>query len=381
MPKPYFHRLILSRTIQEKKLRIPDDFIKKYGNDFSTAVRLVVPSSHIWVIGLTKAENKVWLHENWQQFVERYFIRVGYFLVFRYEGNALFNVHIFNLSASEINYQSNTLSGKRSVLFEEMEDDDFVERLGSLPLDNKSYNAPVLQKLFNESKLNYVNWAGGGEANPHISKGANFSQVANQCTKEVGVQFSNVDMKNAVSETKYYGPGGEIQKTKKSGRKKRKLDPNEQRSSAQDEDETEMPLRFYESASARKRTVTAGERERAINAAKAFEPANPFCRVVLRPSYLYRGCIMYLPSCFAEKHLGGVSGFIKLQFAGGKQWPVRCLYKGGRAKLSQGWYEFCLENNLGEGDVCVFELLKSRDIVLKVTAFRVLETAGFINRP
>lgn len=67
---------------------------------------------------------------------------------------------------------------------------------------------------------------------------------------------------------------------------------DEQQASDQHEDEVEMRFRFYESASARKRTVTAEERERAINAAKAFEPVNPFCRVVLRPSYLYRGCIM-----------------------------------------------------------------------------------------
>lgn len=58
------------------------------------------------------------------------------------------------------------------------------------------------------------------------------------------------------------------------------------------DEEAEARYRFYESASARKRTVTAEERERALNAAKMFEPANPFCRVVLRPSYLYRGCIM-----------------------------------------------------------------------------------------
>lgn len=62
--------------------------------------------------------------------------------------------------------------------------------------------------------------------------------------------------------------------------------------SGENEEEAEMRYRFYESASARKRTVTAEERERAINASKAFEPTNPFCRVVLRPSYLYRGCIM-----------------------------------------------------------------------------------------
>lgn len=91
--------------------------------------------------------------------------------------------------------------------------------------------------------------------------------------------------------------------------------------------------------------------------------------------------MQYLPSCFAEKNLNGVSGFIKLQSADGRQWSVRCLYRGGRAKLSQGWYEFTMDNNLGEGDVCVFELLKMKDIVLKVTVFRVLEDAGFANQP
>lgn len=90
--------------------------------------------------------------------------------------------------------------------------------------------------------------------------------------------------------------------------------------------------------------------------------------------------VQYLPSCFAEKNLNGVSGFIKLQLSDGKQWPVRCLYRGGRAKFSQGWYEFTLENNLGEGDVCVFEVLRSREFVLKVTLFRVMEGAGFMNR-
>ena len=101
--------------------------------------------------------------------------------------------------------------------------------------------------------------------------------------------------------------------------------------------------------------------------------------------YLYNGvskegfyylffCVFkqYLPSGFAEKYLSGISGFIKVQL-GEKQWPVRCLYKAGRAKFSQGWYEFTVENNLGEGDVCAFELLRTRDFVLKVTAFRVNE--------
>ncbi|CAG7896746.1 unnamed protein product [Brassica rapa] len=157
---------------------------------------------------------------------------------------------------------------------------------------------------------------------------------------------------------------------KKRGRKKKNPNPEEVNSSTPRGDDSENRSKFYESASARMRTVTAEERERAITAAKAYEPTNPFFRVVLRPSYLYRGCIMYLPSGFAEKYFSGISGFIKIQL-GEKQWPVRCLYKAGRAKFSQGWYEFTLENNIGEGDVCVFELLSTRDFVLKVTAFRV----------
>ena len=90
---------------------------------------------------------------------------------------------------------------------------------------------------------------------------------------------------------------------------------------------------------------------------------------------------MYSPSCFAEKYLNGVSGFIKLQHPDGRQWPVRCLYRTGRAKLSQGWFEFAIDNNLGEGDVCVFELLRMKEVVLQVTIFRVTDEAEFLSPP
>ncbi|TYJ47661.1 hypothetical protein E1A91_A01G006100v1 [Gossypium mustelinum] len=214
----------------------------------------------------------------------------------------------------------------------------------------------AMQHLFGGSKLNRcVNWS--GEVNLNAAKSAN----------------------NQPIRVKLRTSGSETPPPKTPGRKKQKFDPNDQDLSVGHEDDSEMRYRFYESASARKRTVTAEERERAMNAAKAFEPSNPFCRVVLRPSYLYRGCIMYLPSCFAE-HLSGVSGFIKLQLPDGKQWSVRCLYRGGKAKFSQGWYEFTVENNLGEGDVCVFELLRSREFVLKVTVFRVMDGAGLMHR-
>ncbi|KAM1106230.1 hypothetical protein ACFX13_003171 [Malus domestica] len=374
MMTPYFHKLIVSSTLQAKQLRIPESFVQKFRNDLSTIAKLTVPDGRVWHVGIKKVDNKFWFHGGWLEFIEHYSIRVGYFLTFRYEGHSSFTVHIFNLKTAEINYQPNALSSTggsiyRYQVFEEMEDDDSVEILGSSPtsivtdsLRDKRFGdsanklipgkncTPLLQNLFNGSKpKNCMSRSDAG--NLHLSKGDDLQA------------------------------GEDTQSIKKTMRKKRKVNPDVQESSSQQEKEVEIRFRFYESASARKRTVTAEERERAINAAKTFEPDNPFCRVVLRPSYLYRGCIMYLPSCFAEKNLNGVSGFIKLQSADGRQWSVRCLYRGGRAKLSQGWYEFTMDNNLGEGDVCVFEFLKMKDIVLKVTVFRVLEDAGFVNQP
>ncbi|KAE8706592.1 B3 domain-containing transcription factor VRN1 [Hibiscus syriacus] len=256
MPRHSFHKLILSATLLDKKLRIPDNFVKRFRDELSVAAALTVPDGHVWRVGIKKTDNKVWFKEGWQEFVERYYIRVGYFLIFRYEENSVFRVSIFNLYNSEINYQTNARC--------------------------------------------CINWT--GEVNPHAPNGVNNQPIQ----------------------------GAELPKPEKPER------------------------------------------------GQLMQPKHS--RVVLRPSYLYRGCIMYLSSCFAEQHLSGIFGFNKLQLPDGRQWPVRCLDRGRRAKFSQGCYEFKLENNLGEGDVCVFELLRSREFVLKVTVFRVMECAGLTYR-
>ncbi|CAK8575779.1 unnamed protein product [Lathyrus sativus] len=400
MPCPSFHKLVLPSTLQAKQLRLPDDFVRKYGGDISPIVTLTVPDGSVWRVGLKKEDNKFWFLNGWHEFVQNYSVGVGYLLLFRYEGKSSFNVNIFCLATSEINYQSpaqsrneGSLVAKCLKIFEEMEDEDSIGILNSSsptnltpsPFQNKnvsgaadkfmpgkSRSPPALQNLFNGSKLNSINW---GESRNTPSRSSN--SIDSHLTRDIGLQFNVVEFKKSTEEVKLRAATDE--KVKKTATKKRKSDVQEPPS--EHEDEVEMRNRFYESASARKRTATAEEREKAINAAKAFEPSNPFCRVVLRPSYLYRGCIMYLPSCFAEKNLNGVSGIIKLQISDGRQWPVRCLYKSGRAKLSQGWFEFSLENNLGEGDVCVFELVETKDVVLQVTLFRITEDEGLLSSP
>lgn len=128
-----------------------------------------------------------------------------------------------------------------------------------------------------------------------------------------------------------------------------------------------------------------------------FKPGNPFCWIVMRQSYVRRGfhlvsllalhSIMWfssrwykwslfryqqhIPSKFAEKYLKGVSGDITLQVSSGKQWRVRCIREGPGTKLTRGWADFVVENDLKEEDVCVFELIDIKATALKVTIFRV----------
>ncbi|XP_044507128.1 B3 domain-containing transcription factor VRN1 isoform X7 [Mangifera indica] len=193
MPRSSFHKLILSSTIRERKLRIPENFVKKFKDELSVAATLMVPNGNVSRVGLKRVDNKIWFYDGWQEFMERYSIRIGYFLVFKYEGHSSFNVHIYNLPSSEINYHSNPYSraeapyhSKQYRIFEEMEDDD--SEVGDRSTLSKTFNPPTLQNLLTSSKYDSsMHYA--GEANLHRSK------------------------------------DGELERLKKSGRKKQKIEP------------------------------------------------------------------------------------------------------------------------------------------------------------
>lgn len=85
----------------------------------------------------------------------------------------------------------------------------------------------------------------------------------------------------------------------------------------------------------------------------------------------------YVPLGFASKYLSGHL-FVKLETCDGKQWRGRCCeHRGGSSKSGKtvGWGQFCRDNKLEEGDVCVFELIKRKPVVLKVSIFHSVDYA------
>lgn len=224
--------------------RIPDNFLRKYGAQLSAIATLTVPDGTVWRLGLKKVDNRIWFVDGWQDFVQRYSIGIGYFLVFMYEGSSSFIVHIFNMSTSELNYQSAMRSRNEGPcypnyhhIFDEMEDVDSFDFLDSSPsnltpgaLQDKVFagsidqlsqgknHTPSLQNLFNGgSKLNRVNWGDIG--------GALSSKSPNQSTRDIGVQFNAVEFKKSTEELKLRYPNEEgvnNNSSNKPARKKRK---------------------------------------------------------------------------------------------------------------------------------------------------------------
>ncbi|XP_039690001.1 B3 domain-containing transcription factor VRN1 isoform X1 [Medicago truncatula] len=430
---PSFHKLIFPTTLQSKQLRIPDNFLRKHGDQLSTVATLTIPGGSVWRLGLKKVDNSICFVDGWQDFVQRYSIGIGYLLVFIYEGRSNFIIHIFR--TAELNYDSTMKSRTEgpfyeayNYVFEGIEDIDSFDFLDSAP----SNPTGALQGKDSTGCMDQLI-----PADNHIQKRQENKDTKKTSRKKRGSRKSDPSAQEASTENdeeaerkrdtkktsrkKWKSRKSDLsaqeastendeeaerkRDTKKTSRKKRKSDLSAQEASTENDEEAERKRDTkktsrkkrksdlsaqeastenvaYESASARVRhNVSDEERERAMNEANAFEPTNPYCRVSLRPSYLYRGCIMYLPTKF-RANLKGVSGFIPLQTSDGeKQWRVRCLDNEGRIKLSQGWYEFTQENGLGEGDICVFELLNTRYVVLQVTLFRLKEDEPSLAAP
>ncbi|XWS62846.1 hypothetical protein CRYUN_Cryun06bG0045600 [Craigia yunnanensis] len=376
-----FYKLMVASILQDKKLRIPYKFVKKFGDELSSIATLTVPSGRLWLVELRKDNKRMWLESGWNVFVEYYSICIGYFLVFRYEGNSHFHVHVYNLKASEINYLSNSLNNSQEPGHDkhltDIEDRDFVKIMGSQPACSSSYF--LIDKDFDEC-LDHDRKKYKNSTCLHQKNDVHDLQATFQSTPDKGIQFTVVELTSNADEGGLYFLNETQQKTKEI---KQETEPNmdEHESLGKFEMKEELPaMNSPRSVLRRQRDVTTEEKQSTFREAAMFKPDNPFCRIILRPSYVYKGIVLHIPRSFARRYLNGVDGIITLQVSEGKKWPVQCIYGNGSLKFSKGWAEFVLDNNLDEGDVCVFELINTKEIVLKVTIFRVREDAVAVNQ-
>ncbi|KAK8263955.1 hypothetical protein V6Z11_D12G074700 [Gossypium hirsutum] len=293
---PHFLKVILQESLRDGILGIPRKFVRKYGNQLSSPVKLEVPSGAIWQVELAKTDERVRLQNGWREFAEHYSLELGSFVVFRYEGNDHFHVLIFDKSASETDYPHTSTEGND------------VSRKSK---EKSHLPCPLPQK-------------------------------------KMRIDSSNQHEQNSKLEVLSSGTSPDAQRSVKT------------------------------KAFSCVQRLAAIEKAHAVQIASAFESTeNPVFMIVMQPSYV-RGR-MFIPSDFARKFLTVHKSNLTLCNSTGKTWNAKLYYPANKkpnAHLYGGWREFVEDNHLNVGDICVFELIKYTEILMKVQIYLGVKNAS-----
>ncbi|XP_058069224.1 B3 domain-containing protein Os11g0197600-like isoform X2 [Magnolia sinica] len=124
--KPHFFKFFLP-GLTDQFLRIPQAFLKNIDDGSHGTVSLTGPSGNVWHVNLVANMNGLFFQDGWKEFVRDHFLEVGYFLVFRYDGNLRFTVQIFDTSGCEKGNSFYANCCQESSSFEEDKGNDKVK--------------------------------------------------------------------------------------------------------------------------------------------------------------------------------------------------------------------------------------------------------------
>ncbi|GMN29833.1 hypothetical protein TIFTF001_002579 [Ficus carica] len=111
-------------------------------------------------------------------------------------------------------------------------------------------------------------------------------------------------------------------------------------------------------------------------AANKFFSTNPYFQVALLSGHFKpTHSKVHVPVAFARTYFGERTQTVNLQ-VGGRSWPVKLLTNLSVYRFSRGWAAFASNNSLCPKDVLIFELIKRKSIVLKVSIFK---QTGLVN--
>ncbi|KAF8019540.1 hypothetical protein BT93_G0279 [Corymbia citriodora subsp. variegata] len=403
LSRPHFFKIVLSHMLESGKLGIPKSFLRRYGEYLSGLVLLKVAGGLTWPVKLEKSDDDVvWLWKGWRKFTEHYSICHGHLLVFKYEGDSVFRVIIFDKSASEIDYPSSIksygASPKGECLTRKEEDVMDIEESEGLAPRSRPSSGGSSREFGGPSSLTALELASKFESDhpffkvvmrpsyiqkylcvpceffrKHVQKSkqvvtlryldrlwqvkmksyehrrmAFLSTGWSSFVRETGLRlrdvcvFELIDRDDIMFRISIFNNDGRIE-IKQSRCRESSLEPD-----------------FHGSPCLS--PVTAHEK------ASAFESDHPFFKVVMHPSYVQN--YLGIPCEFFRKHVQKNKQAATLRYSD-SSWQVklRIFEHRGMAFLSNGWSSFVRESGLRLRDVCVFELIDRDDIVFRVYIF------------
>ncbi|KAF4380720.1 hypothetical protein F8388_017074 [Cannabis sativa] len=348
---PHFYKIITEDNLQQNKIWIPYLFMKKCRKTSTETVYVKTASDNYkWKMKLQFYDGKFWLEEGWPEFAKHYNLKRGYTLTFRYDGNADFNVIIFDINTIEINYPSvpdtkEFLTPKKEVINgdEVSSSNNKMKKAFALPCP-----MPIRQAKFN-GEIEFVTPKKESmDATDFVKIFDEFPQPRMQSSEFQLVNVPQYDPNPIMTEQLDILPKNNGKKIKK---------------------RSKIPEHVKQ--------LKGHEKSLALQMADGFRSKRPFIKVVMQPSFVYENR-MTLSNSFAKEYIKNTSCDVILKVLEGRSWYMHFKYEkngkmSGKAMLRSGWNKFAKENNLKVGDVCVFVLLEGENdkIVFEVVILRL----------
>ncbi|KAE9600057.1 hypothetical protein Lal_00045912 [Lupinus albus] len=363
--------LVLPKTFSDNLKKLPEN------------VELRGPSGVVWNVGLTSKDDTVFFMNGWRQFVKDHSLKENDFLVFKYNGESLFDVLVFD---------GGSFCEKASSYF--VRKCGYTENGGARLITGEVTDDSV-------PKVNAPSNAGVQCASPEKSVDGNDLMVLEAVTLKTpterafnaGVESASPEQfmeADGVTEPAAVSPQTTGKRTRKqlyvvkpiqTVRRRRTSNVSSANQEIVDLVTDPEPASGSKSRTrdmsytSNRRPVTEDEIKNALELAKAACTTGSL-HIVMRPTHVYKRFYVSIPNKWIFEHISPTSQNVILR-VGGTEWLAKyslhnIRHTGG---LTGGWKHFALDNNLEEFDVCVLEPAGeiNNTLILDVSIFRVVE--------
>ncbi|RYR32273.1 hypothetical protein Ahy_A10g046857 [Arachis hypogaea] len=376
-----FFMIVLTESLQNGILKLPNKFSKKYGNGFPNPVYLKPADDTEWRIDWTNQDGEIQFEKGWREFAAYYSLENGHLLWFEYNGTSKMEVQIFDMSCLEIEYPSKDL----------INDGNLAGILNEQPQPKKKANAAPKPSSPSRGKrvkfaVETIDLEDSEEDNQLDSQSeetqlkklpynfqASFFRKYFEKEQNVQIRFQKILIPAKLRCYPYNSQAiissgwglfvrtstlqpGDVTIFELIEREDPVLDVHIYRAQA------------FQPQSSGIQSQKEAKKSKSPKESKNSEAQNPSFVIKITESDLSKSRAK-VPVSFFNKYFKKKEPYVVIRFDS-KLWPAKLLCYPGSAYISCGWLDFTLDNNLKAGDVCILELVNEKDALLECRIYR-----------
>ncbi|AES59522.1 plant-specific B3-DNA-binding domain protein [Medicago truncatula] len=332
----HFTIFLQSTTDFQQQLALPKIFSDNLKKKLPENVTLKGPSGVVWNIGLNTRGESVYFVDGWRRFVKDHSLKENDFLVFKYNGESLFEVLIFNGES-----------------FCEKAASYFVLECGQAHAEQGGNKGKNSNKSVEE-----VNTTNGSVECASPEKFRSLDSIRTP----LALTFETTNGKTFNAGFKSASPEKPVIEVTPVQTKKRARTPKEANSweSACNKEHSEAAL------SKLSRKLSRNDEEKIV---QSFSSSVPYFVKIIKTFHVSGSCVMNIPRQFSMEHLKKGRIKIILHNMKGECWIVNSVPTAKVPKshtLCAGWMSFVHANNIKIGDVCIFELINDCELRVRI---------------